>query len=346
MFRSSFHIMFSFELLICVNGISLFDDTGCSASRLGDDVELQLGGYKKWENGMNGKATVVHHTMYISSISNVDKFSMTMKIQMWHNMEWYDPRLPLLQSEEELILSEEYMDLLFIPFQFYIQTESVSSLKRSRVLTLNHNRTMSLGAMSNVALVCPMNFDVYPFDLQRCKLEMINVKAKVHVAVNVWKTLIIDPNVRSKLHEYDILILRMEPNELTVEKKIYSRIGIRFRLKRNIAGHMFSTFLPSGIFTLLSWLTMYIPPHLVQPRVTLAITTLLTIVTLSVDARNDLPTMGKMRAIDLWFLVCFGTSVAALVETVVVVTYCVKYRIERVDESLENDKVLKLIYFT
>ncbi|CAM1154237.1 Uncharacterised protein r2_g4254 [Pycnogonum litorale] len=54
--------------------------------------------------------------------------------------------------------------------------------------------------------------------------------------------------------------------------------------------------------------------------------------------RNDLPTMGKMRAIDLWFLVCFGTSVAALVETVVVVTYCVKYRIERVDESLENDK--------
>ena len=48
-------------------------------------------------------------------------------------------------------------------------------------------------------------------------------------------------------------------------------------LRRKISYHLLQTFLPSGLFVIVAWLSLFLPPESIPGRVTMAMTTLLTL---------------------------------------------------------------------
>ena len=48
-------------------------------------------------------------------------------------------------------------------------------------------------------------------------------------------------------------------------------------LRRKISYHLLQTYLPSGLFVIVAWLSLFLPPESIPGRVTMAMTTLLTL---------------------------------------------------------------------
>ena len=57
----------------------------------------------------------------------------------------------------------------------------------------------------------------------------------------------------------------------------YSRVTMQLVLTRKITYHLFRTYLPSGLFVIIGWFSLFIPLDHVPGRVTMGMTTLLTL---------------------------------------------------------------------
>ena len=57
----------------------------------------------------------------------------------------------------------------------------------------------------------------------------------------------------------------------------YSRLSMQLILSRKITYHLFRTYLPSGLFVVIGWFSLYIPIEHVPGRVTMGMTTILTL---------------------------------------------------------------------
>jgi hypothetical protein len=74
------------------------------------------------------------------------------------------------------------------------------------------------------------------------------------------------------------------------------------------------SFLPTGLIVVISWMSLWLHPEAVPGRVTLGITTLLTITTLKNTAQHGLPQVSYVRAIDVWMGGCTAFVFGALLE--------------------------------
>ena len=57
----------------------------------------------------------------------------------------------------------------------------------------------------------------------------------------------------------------------------YSRVTMQLVLTRKITYHLFRTYLPSGLFVIIGWFSLFIPVDHVPGRVTMGMTTILTL---------------------------------------------------------------------
>ncbi|KAG1689114.1 Glycine receptor subunit alpha-2 [Nymphon striatum] len=278
-----------------------------------------------------GELLVVKHSLHLESITDIKKREMEVHLTLWHGMNWQDYRLPNLKVGELHVYHPESVKYIFVPYQVFrvIKSMAVADLLTPIAsLLFSSNHTVTLWIQYYVVLFCPMDFRNYPMDVQVCNLTF-NCKDKtINQLTQEWNTisLTVDSKIEKALPEYSPYFNIEEPSAVIFQGYTFSSVQLTVKLRRNFKGHMLSVFFPSVIFELLSWLTLFIPSHYVQPRITLAITTLLTIITLSTNVQSALPPMDKaMRAIDLWFMSCLMVTFCVLLETVVIVSVSVKY---------------------
>ena len=58
---------------------------------------------------------------------------------------------------------------------------------------------------------------------------------------------------------------------------VYPGVVMTLLLRRKISYHLLQTYLPSGLFVIVAWLSLFLPPESIPGRVTMAMTTLLTL---------------------------------------------------------------------
>jgi heme exporter protein D len=77
---------------------------------------------------------------------------------------------------------------------------------------------------------------------------------------------------------------------------------------------LISTFLPSGFIVVVSWVSFWISPDAVPGRVTLGVTTVLTMITQSFITGFTLPQVPYVKATDVWMAASMTFVFAALIE--------------------------------
>ncbi len=87
-----------------------------------------------------------------------------------------------------------------------------------------------------------------------------------------------------------------------------------FVLKRKYTYHLISTFIPSGFIVVVSWVSFWISPDAVPGRVTLGVTTVLTMITQSFITGFTLPQVPYVKATDVWMAASMTFVFAALLE--------------------------------
>ena len=93
-----------------------------------------------------------------------------------------------------------------------------------------------------------------------------------------------------------------------------------FHLKRRLQAYILSTYLPSLLVVLLSWLSFWIDPESTPARTSLSILTILTITTQSASLAKSSTAGSFTKASDFWMATCLVFVFAAFIEYSIVNT--------------------------
>ncbi|OQV20944.1 putative Glutamate-gated chloride channel [Hypsibius exemplaris] len=100
--------------------------------------------------------------------------------------------------------------------------------------------------------------------------------------------------------------------------RLFSCLKVKLKLQRRISYHLTQTYLPTILIVSVSWVTFWLSVEAVPARVSLGITTLLTMTTLIGGAKQGLPAVSYIKALDVWMGTCTFFVFSTLLEYVVV----------------------------
>ncbi|CAN7941646.1 unnamed protein product, partial [Ixodes hexagonus] len=109
-----------------------------------------------------------------------------------------------------------------------------------------------------------------------------------------------------------------------VSTENYTYLYANFTFVRRLTASIVNTYIPSGLVVALSWLTFWLDVSAVPARITLGVTSILTLATQVVQSRSSLPPVDYIKAVDVWLFVCLVMVFASLLE------YAVAYNLEKI----------------
>ncbi|XP_071043385.1 glycine receptor subunit alpha-2 [Parasteatoda tepidariorum] len=175
--------------------------------------------------------------------------------------------------------------------QIFFEYSQIIFLVKSRKLTLT--------------LSCAMNFATYPHDTQKCSLQMESLSYTTDDLLFDWEEitpLVVDENI--ELPQLDLI--KTERGDCT---QVYSTgnftcLQVVFTLRRRLGYYLFHTYIPTCLIVIMSWVSFWIKPEAVPARVTLGVTSLLTLSTQHAKSQSALPPVSYIKAIDIFMSSC------------------------------------------
>ncbi|KAF0306033.1 Glycine receptor subunit alpha-3 [Amphibalanus amphitrite] len=108
----------------------------------------------------------------------------------------------------------------------------------------------------------------------------------------------------------------------------FSALSASFVLDRQNGYHILQTYIPTMLMVCMSWVSFWLEQTATPARVTLGVTTLLTLTSLAAGVRSELPPVSYLKAIDIWIGTCMIFVFGALLEFVLVHYLAKKRKVE------------------
>ncbi|KAF4518742.1 hypothetical protein B566_EDAN006145 [Ephemera danica] len=217
-----------------------------------------------------------------------------------------------------------------IEFSIYIvDINSINVEDMDFRVTLYRNKTIRYAARMHAIVACQMEFQLYPMDIQVCPMAIESFSYTNQKLRLVWAQDGVTVNPDLKLLQYNVgqpLQLEESSGFMLEKEGNYSRLVAYFRFERQIGHHLIQTFAPSALVVMLSWFSFWLGLDAIPGRVTLLVTSMLTLVTMFTGLKSDIPPVAYVKALDLWMAGCMVFVFAALGEFVVVKVLDVQYQ--------------------
>lgn len=94
----------------------------------------------------------------------------------------------------------------------------------------------------------------------------------------------------------------------------FTCLEVIFKLKRRLVYYIFNTYIPTCLIVIMSWVSFWIKPEAAPARVTLGVTSLLTLSTQHAKSQSSLPPVSYLKAVDAFMSVCTVFVFLALME--------------------------------
>lgn len=148
---------------------------------------------------------------------------------------------------------------------------------------------------------------------------LLSVSHTDHDLVFIWNLtdpLVVNPEI--ELPQLDID--KNYTTDCTIEYSTgnFTCLAVVFNLKRRLGYHLFHTYIPSALIVVMSWISFWIKPEAIPARVTLGVTSLLTLATQNTQSQQSLPPVSYVKAIDVWMSSCSVFVFLSLMEFAVV----------------------------
>lgn len=153
-------------------------------------------------------------------------------------------------------------------------------------------------------------------------MSSVSVSNTVQDLVFLWNVtdpLVVNPDI--ELPQLDIS--NNYTTDCTIEYSTgnFTCLAIVFNLRRRLGYHLFHTYIPSALIVVMSWISFWIKPEAIPARVTLGVTSLLTLATQNTQSQQNLPPVSYVKAIDVWMSSCSVFVFLSLMEFAVVNNY-------------------------
>ncbi|GIX89065.1 glycine receptor subunit alpha-3 [Caerostris darwini] len=199
---------------------------------------------------------------------------------------------------------------------------------------LYSDKTILYMVKLTLLLSCSMKFESYPHDTQICMMKIESLSYTTDDLLFDWEQevpLVVDDSIELPQHN-------LVDTSLGDCTKVYSTgnftcIEVIFTLKRRLGYYMFHTYIPTCLIVIMSWISFWIKPEAVPARVTLCVTSLLTLSTQHAQSQKALPPVSYIKAIDIFMSSCTVFVFASLMEYAMVNILLG----EGLDEMLDED---------
>lgn len=290
----------------------LFSGSGKNSS--GYDKRIRPAGI----NDLDGP-TIVNINLMIRSIARIDDVTMEYSVQLIFREQWTDKRLEFDDMNGRFM----YLTLtdprrIWMPDLFF-KNERTGHLHAITMPNM-YIRIFSDGGVLysvriSLTLACPMDLRLYPLDKQICSLKMASYAWKTDDLIFVWKKgdpVQIDENLhlpRFTLEKFQTAYCNSKTN--TGE---YSCLTVDLQFKREFSYYLIQIYVPCCMLVIVSWVSFWLDQNAVPARVSLGVTTLLTMATQTSGINASLPPVSYTKAIDVWTGVCLMFVFGAMLE--------------------------------
>ncbi|XP_023491718.1 gamma-aminobutyric acid receptor subunit delta isoform X1 [Equus przewalskii] len=293
---------------------------------------LMEGYARNFRPGIGGPPVNVALAIEVASIDHISEV----------NMSWRDSRLSYNHTNETLGLDSRFVDKLWLPDTFIVNAKSAwfhDVTVENKLIRLQPDGVILYSIRITSTVACDMDLAKYPMDEQECMLHLESYGYSSEDIVYYWS------ENQEQIHGLDKLQLAQFTitsyrftTELMNFKSVpwcvagqardvlgpdrggppaagqFPRLSLHFHLRRNRGVYIIQSYMPSILLVAMSWVSFWISQAAVPARVSLGITTVLTMTTLMVSARSSLPRASAIKALDVYFWICYVFVFAALVE--------------------------------
>lgn len=167
----------------------------------------------------------------------------------------------------------------------------------------------------SLTLACPMDLRLYPLDRQVCVLQIASYGWAKDDLIYKWKEK--DPvQVVKDLHLPRFTLEQYKSAYCDVKTNTgeYSCLKVELIFKREFSYYLLTIYVPCCMLVIVSWVSFWLDQNAIPARVSLGVTTLLTMSTQTSGINAQLPPVSYTKAIDVWTGVCQGFVFCALLE--------------------------------
>ncbi|XP_065165100.1 glutamate-gated chloride channel isoform X2 [Atheta coriaria] len=270
-------------------------------------------------NGTGDGPTIVFINFFLRSISKIDDYKMEYSVQLTFREQWLDERLKFNDFGGRL----KYLTLtegnrVWMPDLFF--SNEKEGHFHNIILPNVYIRIFPYGSVLysiriSLTLSCPMNLKLYPLDRQICSLRMASYGWTTDDLVFLWKEG--DPvQVVKNLHLPRFTLEKFLTDYCNSKTNTgeYSCLKVDLLFKREFSYYLIQIYIPCCMLVIVSWVSFWLDQGAVPARVSLGVTTLLTMATQTSGINASLPPVSYTKAIDVWTGVCLTFVFGALLE--------------------------------
>ncbi|KAJ0172049.1 hypothetical protein K1T71_012022 [Dendrolimus kikuchii] len=270
-------------------------------------------------NGTGDAPTLVRVNMYLRSISKIDDYKMEYSVQLTFREQWLDERLKFNNLGGRLkYLTLTEANRVWMPDLFFSNEKEGhfhNIIMPNVYIRIFPNGNVLYSIRISLTLSCPMNLKLYPLDKQTCSLRMASYGWTTDDLVFLWKEG--DPvQVVKNLHlpRFTLEKFRTDYCNSKTNTGEYSCLKVDLLFKREFSYYLIQIYIPCCMLVIVSWVSFWLDQGAVPARVSLGVTTLLTMATQSSGINASLPPVSYTKAIDVWTGVCLTFVFGALLE--------------------------------
>ncbi|CAF1338862.1 unnamed protein product [Didymodactylos carnosus] len=213
----------------------------------------------------------------LGSFDSISEVNMDYTLTLYLNQYWRDDRLAFGNVSEEMTLTGEIIDRLWLPDTFFPNDKSAylhDVTEKNKMIRLTGNGDIVYGMRFTSTLACMMDLRRYPLDRQNCTVEVESYGYTQADVIMQWKNgkrSILDLD-KVQLPQFTIMDYNTISYGMDLATGVYQRLSLSFILQRNIGYFLFQTYLPSILIVMLSWVSFWINHEATSARVALGIT--------------------------------------------------------------------------
>ncbi|XP_061392840.1 glutamate-gated chloride channel isoform X17 [Musca vetustissima] len=269
-------------------------------------------------NGTDG-AAVVSVNIFVRSISKIDDVTMEYSVQLTFREQWTDERLKFDDIQGRLkYLTLTEANRVWMPDLFFSNEKEGhfhNIIMPNVYIRIFPNGSVLYSIRISLTLACPMNLKLYPLDRQICSLRMASYGWTTNDLVFLWKEG--DPvQVVKNLHLPRFTLEKFLTDYCNSKTNTgeYSCLKVDLLFKREFSYYLIQIYIPCCMLVIVSWVSFWLDQGAVPARVSLGVTTLLTMATQTSGINASLPPVSYTKAIDVWTGVCLTFVFGALLE--------------------------------
>ncbi|XP_072563076.1 gamma-aminobutyric acid receptor subunit alpha-2 isoform X1 [Paramormyrops kingsleyae] len=308
-------------------------------------LDSLLDGYdNRLRPGLGDRVTEVKTDIYVTSFGPVSDADMEYTIDVFFRQSWKDERLKFHGPMNILRLNNLMASKIWTPDTFFHngkKSVAHNMTMPNKLLRIMDNGTLLYTMRLTVQAECPMHLEDFPMDSHSCPLKFGSYAYTTTEVTYIWtrnasKSVEVAPD-GSRLNQYDLLGQTVGKETIKSSTGEYTVMTAHFHLKRKIGYFVIQTYLPCIMTVILSQVSFWLNRESVPARTVFGVTTVLTMTTLSISARNSLPKVAYATAMDWFIAVCYAFVFSALIEFATV-NYFTKRGWAWDGKSIVNDK--------